>query len=125
MELSCPPPKTGNWRPQQLLDYTGLSSIQFFNSPPFSKLSKLGHTWYPLHELWGAMPRHWSPRVSHQSRPIKQRISLGVANILQMCPCPYSQLTCNKCYQYVWIDIYIKEIMNDFTCGEEISKLAV
>ena len=35
-----------NWMHEQLLFFTGCSSIQFFNSRPFSKNSQLGHTWY-------------------------------------------------------------------------------
>ena len=59
MELSCPKknlkfltPKNliklrRNWMLDQPLDFTGCSSIQFFNSPPFSEHSQLHHTWYP------------------------------------------------------------------------------
>ena len=32
---------------EQPLNFTGCSSIQFFNSPPFPKHIQLGHTWYP------------------------------------------------------------------------------
>ena len=57
---------------EQPLLFTGCSSIQFFNSPPFPEHSQLGYTWYPIHlavkllcYLRIAMPRHWSPSASN------------------------------------------------------------
>ena len=46
---------------EQLLLCTGWSSVQFFNVPPFSEHSQLGHTWYPAPhctELVWLMGRH-------------------------------------------------------------------
>ena len=51
--------------------FTGWSSTQFFNAPPFPKYSQLGHTLGTLHltmqslcDLWDAMTRQWLPNPS-------------------------------------------------------------
>ena len=63
---------------EQPLLFTGCSSIQFFNSPPFLKHSQLGHTWYPtphcaalIFSQRDAIPCHWSPSVSNPILPRK------------------------------------------------------
>ena len=61
---------------EQPLLFTGCSSIQFFNSPPFPKHRQLGHTLYltpqcvqPLYNFWDAIPGDWSPSGSHPTLP--------------------------------------------------------
>ena len=66
---------------RQPLSFTGCSSIQFFNSPPFPKQSQLGHTWYPTPPCaalvwltgWHAMPlvsKRFPPNPSQGNRGI-------------------------------------------------------
>ena len=80
--------------PEQFFVFTGCSTIQFFNSPPYpNTISKATHdslqlTVQCLCDLWDAMLLHWSPSTSHLSPCLgKQRISLRVASILNICLC--------------------------------------
>ena len=50
-----------------------------------------------LCDLRDVMPRHWSLRASHPTPYLgKQRISLGVAIILNICLCSHTQFDCNQ-----------------------------
>ena len=71
MELSSPQKPNNslkrNWMLDQLYLFTGCSSIQFFNSPPFPNRVSQGTfgtlplTMKYLCDLRDAIPRHWSP----------------------------------------------------------------
>ena len=56
---------------EQPLDFTGCSSIQFFNSPPSpNQVSQAARGYLPLTvqrlcDLRETMPRHWSASASH------------------------------------------------------------
>ena len=72
-------------------------------------------------------PRH---AIGHQVLPMqlflgKQRISLGVASIVRRCLCQHSQLTCNQFNQQFWINTYMHQNQEYFTCREDICKLPV
>ena len=79
----------------QPLVFTGCSTIQFFNSPPTSPNTvceaagrSLPLTVQLLCDLRDAMSFHWSLSASHPNHcPGKQRVFLGMANILTMCLC--------------------------------------
>ena len=88
---------------EQLLVFTGCSSIKFFNSSLFSEHSELGYLQYPIRTFithcavpaWltgghdaALLTKYFSP--NHYIG--KQRISLGVTSILnrKMCFCPHT-----------------------------------
>ena len=81
-----------NWLLEQPLDFTGCSSIQFFNSHPFPEHSQLAHTWHITPHcavlVWLTW-HHATLWVTKRFPPNhclgKQKISLGVASILRMC----------------------------------------
>ena len=60
---------------EQPFFFTGCSSIQFFNSPPFSHtisqntFGTLALTVQYLCDLQDARPCHWSPSTSHPTHP--------------------------------------------------------
>ena len=77
---------------EQPLDFTGCSSIQFFNSPPSpNTVSEAARGTFPLTvqhlcDLREPMTLHWSASASHTNPYLKkQRISVRVANILIVC----------------------------------------
>ena len=116
---------------EQPLLFTGCSSIQLFKSPPFSStvsqntFCTLLLTVQYLSDLQDAMPGHWSPSTSHPTIPRETEDFLGVASILRMWLCSHSSLFATSLMNNSGLIFKCVKIMNVFTCGEEISKLAV
>ena len=98
---------------EQPLVFTGCSSIQFFNSPPFPNTvseaaqSSLLLTVPHRCDLQDTMPRHSSPNASHPNPCLgKQKISLEVASVLTLYSAHTAHLLPTKRY-YLVGSIYV------------------
>ena len=111
--------------------FTGCSSIQFFNSPPFPyKVSQDTFWTLPLTvpqfcDLQDAMLRYWSPNTSNPT-PSREAEDFSRGEVSYDCASAHilSLIGTNLINKSGLIFICVK-IMNVLTCGEEISKLAV